>query len=116
MKNMDVVYKKAEDVLRNYKAGNPEATGVELKVNKLGDTNITDLLMTDPKLKEHLAGAESNMPLTKIVNTLKKDGLFEELGFDNYFLAGQIKKVNSPVIDKYLKEIFLIKIKKGFLR
>ena len=114
MKDMDVVYKKSENVLRNYKAGNPEATGVELKVNKLGDTNITDLLMTDPKLKEHLAGAESNMPLTKIVNTLKKDGLFEELGFDNYFLAGQIKKVNSPVIDKYLKENNLESLPKDF--
>ena len=114
MKDMDVVYKKSENVLRNYKAGNPEATGVELKVNKLGDTNITDLLMTDPKLKEHLAGAESNMPLTKIVNTLKKDGLFEELGFDNYFLASQIKKINSPVIDKYLKENNLESLPKDF--
>ena len=114
MKDMDVVYKKSENVLRNYKAGNPEATGVELKVNKLGDTNITDLLMTDPRLKEHLAGAESNMPLTKIVNTLKKDGLFEELGFDNYFLASQIKKINSPVIDKYLKENNLESLPKDF--
>ena len=44
------------------------------------------------------------MPLSLIVNTLKDDGLFKELGFDNYFLASQIKKINSPVIDKYLKE------------
>ena len=114
MKNMDVVYKKAENVLRNYKAGNPEATGVELKVNKVGDTNITDLLITDPKLKEHLAGVKSDVPLRKIVNTLKEDGLFEELGFDNYFLASQIKKINSPVIDKYLKENNLESLPKDF--
>ena len=47
MKDRDVVLKKAEDVLRNYKASNPKATGVELKVNQVGDTNITDLLTTD---------------------------------------------------------------------
>ena len=104
MKDRDVVLKKAEDVLRNYKASNPKATGVELKVNQVGDTNITDLLTTDEKLKSVLADAKSDMPLSLIVNTLKDDGLFEELGFDNYFLASQIKKINSPVIDKYLKE------------
>ena len=104
MKDRDVVLKKAEDVLRNYKASNPKATGVELKVNQVGDTNITDLLTTDEKLKSVLADAKSDMPLSLIVNTLKDDGLFKELGFDNYFLASQIKKINSPVIDKYLKE------------
>ena len=114
MKDRDVVLKKAEDVLRNYKASNPKATGVELKVNQVGDTNITDLLTTDEKLKSVLADAKSDMPLSLIVNTLKDDGLFKELGFDNYFLASQIKKINSPVIDKYLKENNLESLPKDF--
>ena len=114
MRDRDVILKRAEDVLRNYKASNPEATGVELKVNKLGDTNITNLLMTDEKLKNVLADAKSDMPLSLIVNTLKDDGLFSELGFDNYFLASGIKKINSPTIDKYLAENQLDKLPKDF--
>ena len=114
MKDRDVILKRAEDVLRNYKASNPEATGVELKVNKLGDTNITNLLMTDEKLKGVLADAKSDMPLSLIVNTLKNDGLFSELGFDNYFLAGQIKDINSPVIDKFLSENQLNSLPRDF--
>ena len=114
MKDRDIILKRAEDVLRNYKASNPEATGVELKVNKLGDTNITNLLMTDEKLKGVLADAKSDMPLSLIVNTLKNDGLFSELGFDNYFLAGQIKDINSPVIDKFLSENQLNSLPRDF--
>ena len=114
MKDRDVILKRAEDVLRNYKASNPKATGVELKVNKLGDTNITNLLMTDEKLKGVLADAKSDMPLSLIVNTLKNDGLFSELGFDNYFLAGQIKDINSPVIDKFLSENQLNSLPRDF--
>jgi hypothetical protein len=113
-KYYDMIFLKAENVLKNYKASNPKATGVELKVNKLGDTNITDLLKTDSTLNMHLSKAQSEVPLSTIINTLKDDGLFSELGFDNYFLASQIKEINSPTIDKYLAEKQLDKLPKDF--
>ena len=133
-KNMDVIFQRAEKVLRDYKANNPTATGYEIKGNKVGDINIEDILFEDPKLKEYLTEAQPSLFKSKtqkdrsvtergsrtskkalIINTLREDGLFEELGLDKFFIMGaKIKPINDPRIDKYLADNNIDKLPKDF--
>jgi urease gamma subunit len=133
-KNMDVIFQRAEKVLRNYKANNPTATGYEIKGNKVGDINIEDILFQDSKLKEYLIEAQpsafksetqKDRSVTErgsrtskkslIINTLREDGLFKELGLDKFFIMGaKIKPINDPRIDKYLADNKIDKLPKDF--
>jgi urease gamma subunit len=133
-KDMDVIFQRAEKVLRDYKANNPTATGYEIKGNKVGDINIEDILFEDPKLKEYLTKAQPSLFKSKtqkdrsvtergsrtskkalIINTLREDGLFEELGLDKFFIMGaKIKPINDPRIDKYLADNNIDKLPKDF--
>jgi len=133
-KNMDVIFQRAEKILRDYKANNPTATGYEIKGNKVGDINIEDILFEDPKLKEYLTEAQPSLFKSKtqkdrsvtergsrtskktlIINTLREDGLFEELGLDKFFIMGaKIKPINDPRIDKYLADNNIDKLPKDF--
>jgi urease gamma subunit len=133
-KNMDVIFQRAEKVLRDYKANNPTATGYEIKGNKVGDINIEDILFQDSKLKEYLIEAQpsafksetqKDRSVTErgsrtskkslIINTLREDGLFKELGLDKFFIMGaKIKPINDPRIDKYLADNKIDKLPKDF--
>jgi hypothetical protein len=116
----------AETVLRNYKEANPEATGYELKISNLGDLDIDDLLLSDPELAKYLTGevdvkisgvdapkgivASRNVRLdtnrkNEIIARLKKEGVLEELGLDQYSIHGTASATTTdPQVLQYLED------------
>ena len=123
---MDNMLERAEIVLTNYAQSNPEATGYELKISNLGDLDIDDLLLSDPELAKYLTGeidikkqiegapvgivASRNVRLNTnrkntIINRLKKEGVFEKLGLDQYSIKGPASaRSTDPQVLQYLED------------
>ena len=123
---MDNMLERAEIVLTNYAQSNPEATGYELKISNLGDLDIDDLLLSDPELAKYLTGeidikkqiegapvgivASRNIRLNTnrkntIINRLKKEGVFEKLGLDQYSIKGPASaRSTDPQVLQYLED------------
>tara|TARA_R100001126_G_C4876096_1_gene175994 strand:- start:37 stop:2052 length:2016 start_codon:yes stop_codon:yes gene_type:complete len=116
----------AETVLRNYKEANPETTGYELKISNLGDLDIDDLLLSNPELAKYLTRevdvkisgvdapkgivASRNVRLdtnrkNEIIARLKKEGVLEELGLDQYSIHGTASaRTTDPQVLQYLED------------